>query len=242
MAHGIQTIVQCASGRVMSFGNVDLTDNTTTTLVTQGIGLNQTAGIDLGNALVGETVVSAFSTVTSATTGSPVVAYNFGYIENPDGSIAVPIEGGGPLSSGMEKLCRPIRITVGMLLKVRLNVASATSKSATLVAYCASGKTAVLNVTAVADTKTEMVDVITGGTIGQSLAGQRIIKTYATFSNIYGLNDDQGGNNFYFMENAQGQLKGAFFPGLLSQYGKVDMVDSGIPVLQNDSLSVTWGS
>jgi hypothetical protein len=242
MTNSIQVVVQCASGRTMSFGVTDVTDNTLTTLVTQGVGLNQTSAIDLGNALPGETIVRAYGTVTAATTASITVSYNFGYIENSDGSIALPIEGGGCLSGDMPSVCRPLRVTVGMLLKAQLNVATATSKSASLVAYCASGKTAVFNVTAVADTKTEMVDVITGGTIGQSLAGQRIIKSYATFSNLYGLNDDQGGNNFYFMENAQGQLKGTFFPVLANGYGQVKMVDSGIPVLQNDSLSVTWGS
>ena len=242
MANSIQVSVLCASGRIASFGDNNVTERTTTTLQTSGTGLNQTSGVDLGNFLVGETIVAAFGTVTAATTVADTVGLMYLYIENADGSIAVPIEGGGNKASSMPKLCRPVRVQVGMLLKGALAITDATATDASLVAYCASGKTSVFTVAAVADTKTAIVDITTGGTIGQSLAGQRIVKYYATFTNLYGINDDQGGNNFFYAESSQGQLKGTFFPKGVRGFGKVEMIDANIPILQNDTLSVMWGS
>ncbi len=242
MANSVQCIVKCASGRVMSFGDTSVAANTTTTLQTQGIGLNQTGSVDLGNALVGETILGAYMTVTAATSVSHTVSYLFGYIENPDGSISTPIEGGGCYSSCMPKLVRPHRVRVGDLLKMQLDVSSSTSVKANYVALTASGKCSVFQVTAVADTETEIVDLQTGGTIGQSLAGQTIIAGYATFPNLYGLNDDQGGNNFFFIENAQGQLKDAIFPSNPKGQGKVEMLRYPLRIGQNDVLKVTWGS
>ena len=242
MAQSIQVSILCASGRVAVFADTNISENTTTTLQTGGVGLNQTSGIDLGNFLVGETITHAFGTCTAATTASATSTFLFGFVENPDGSIAVPIEGGGSVSGCMPALCRPIRVTVGMLLKVANSLADATNVQASLVAYCASGKTSVFTVTAVADTKTAIVDITTGGSIGQSLAGQRVVKYYATFSNSNGVNDDQGGNNFYYVESSQGQLKATMFPKLPSLYAKVEMVPCNIPIMQNDTLSVMWGS
>lgn len=242
MAQSISVSVLCASGRVAVFADDSVAENTTTTLQTGGTGLNQTSGVDLGNFLVGETITHAFATVTAATTNAAVSSYLFGFIENPDGSIAVPIEGGGAFSSSMPALCRPIRVTVGMLLKIALAQSDASQVQASVVAYCASGKTSVFTVTAVADTKTAIVDITTGGTIGQSLAGQRIVKYYATYPNSNGLNDDQGGNNFYYVESSQGQLKATMFPINAFSYGKTKLIESNIPILQNDTLSVMWGS
>lgn len=242
MANSIQVSVKCASGRVAVFSDTNVTENTLTTVTSGGVGLNQTSGIDLGNFLVGETITHAFATVTAATTASATAAFALGFVEQPDGSIAVPIEGGGSASGCMPMLCRPIRVTVGMLLKIMLAQSDASNVQASLVAYCASGKTSVFTVTAVADTKTAIVDITTGGSIGQSLAGQTIVKYYATFTNSNGLNDDQGGNNFYYIESSQGTLKGTMFPVLASLYGKVEQVPTRIPILQNDTLSVMWGS
>jgi len=244
MANSAQCIVKCASGRVMSFGNTSITANTTTELQTQGIGLNQTASISLGNALVGETITHAFMTVQAATGSSAGInaSYLFGFIEKPDGALSVPIEGGGHVSACMPQLVRPHRVQVGDLLKMQMTVQSATEVKANLVTYAASGKCSVFQVTAVADTKTEIVDVQTGGTIGQSMAGQTIIYAYATFPNLNGINDDQAGNNFFFLENSQGQLKDAFFPMNAFSGFKVVPVMGRTRIDQNDTLSVTWGS
>jgi hypothetical protein len=242
MANSIQVSVLCASGRIASFGDNNMSERTTTTLQTSGTGLNQTSGIDLGNFLVGETIVAAFATCTAATTVADTVGFMYAFVENADGSIAVPIEGGGNKAGCMPMLCKPVRVQVGMLLKGALAIVDTTATDASLVAYCASGKTSVFTVAAVADTKTAIVDVTTGGTIGQSLAGQRVVKYYATFTGIYGINDDQGGNNFYYAESSQGQLKGTFFPQVVRAPIKTEMVACNIPILQNDTLSVMWGS
>lgn len=243
MANSVQCIVKCASGRVMSFGNTSVTSETTTTLQTQGIGLNQTASVDLGNALVGELITNAYMTV-SAEIGSSAginAVYMFGYIEKPDGAISVPIEGGGNQSSCMPALVKPHRVQVGDLLKMQMTVQTASTKKANYIAYTSSGKCSVFQVTAVADTKTEILDLQTGGSIGQSLAGQQIIYGYATFGNLNGLNDDQAGNNFFFLENSQGQLKDAIFPNSPFSGYKVKPL-AGVRIDQNDTLSVTWGS
>jgi hypothetical protein len=242
MANSIQVVVKCQSGRVMVFGDTNVTASTTTTLKSQGVGLNQTDNIDLGNALVGETITHAFGTVTAATTTSFTVAYLFGVIENPDGSLAVPIEGGGSSSSCMPKLVRPLRVQVGMLLKVQLAVSSATAVKASFVTYTSSGKCNVFQVSAVADTETEITDLFTGGSIGQSLANQVITYSYATYPNSNGLNDDQAGNNFFFIEDSAGQLKDAIFPKCAKGNQKVSPLMGALRIMQNDTLKVTWGS
>lgn len=242
MAQSIQVSVLCASGRVAVFSDNSVSENTTTTIQTGGTGLNQTSGIDLGNFLVGETITHAFGTVTAGTTNAAVSSYLFGFIENPDGSIAIPVEGGGSMSSCMPALCRPLRVSVGMLLKIALAQADNAQVQASVVAYCASGKTSVFTVSAGDSAKTAIVDITTGGTIGQSLAGQRIVKYYATYPNSNGLNDDQSGNNFYYIESSQGQLKATLFPTNAFSFAKVVQVPCNIPIMQNDTLSVMWGS
>ena len=242
MANSIQVSVLCASGRIASFGDNNVTERTTTTLQTSGTGLNQTSGVDLGNFLVGETIIAAFGTVTAATTVADTVGFMYAFVENADGSIAVPIEGGGNKASNMPMLCKPVRVQVGMLLKAALAIVDTSAADASLVAYCASGKTSVFTVTAGEDSKTSIVDITTGGSIGQSLAGQRIVKYYATFTGLYGLNDAQSGNNFFFCESSQGQLKGTFFPQGVRGLARTEKIECNIPILQNDTLSVFWGS
>lgn len=244
MANSAQIIVKCQSGRVMSFGSTSITANTTTTLTTQGIGLNQTSGIDLGNALVGETITHAFGTVQAAVGSSAGInaSFMFAYIEKPDGALAVPIEGGGHASACMPALVRPHRVQVGDLLKMQMTVQAADQVKASLVTYTAQGKCSVFQVSAVADTQTEIVDIQTGGSVGQSLANQQIVYSYATFPNLNGLNDDQGGNNFFFLEDPRGQLKDAYFPVNAFSAFRVKPVRGGVRVDQNDSLFVTWGS
>lgn len=244
MANSAQCIVKCASGRVMSFGNTSITANTTTELQTQGVGLNQTSSISLGNALVGEVITHAYITVQAATGSSAGISASFmlGFIESPSGALACPVEGGGHASACMPALIKPHRVQVGDLLKMQMTVQSATEVKASLVTYASSGKCSVFQVTAVADTKTEIVDLQTGGTIGQSMAGQSIVYAYATFPNLNGLNDDQAGNNFFFLENSQGQLKDAYFPVNAFSAFKVNPIRTAIRIDQNDTLSVTWGS
>jgi len=242
MANVVQAVFQCASGRYVSFSDTSVTDNTTTTIKTGGVGLNQTSGLDFGDALVGEVVVAGFVATNAATSGSVAATFSFAYIENPDGSVAVPVQGGGCYANQLPQLCRPIRVTVGMILKCQTTTSDATEVKANVAIYCASGKSAIMQVSAVADTETEIVDLITGGSIGQSLAGQRIVKMYSTFGNLYGSNDDGGGNCFFFIESPQGQLKGATFPVNAREGWYADYGMYSIPIGQNDTLKVTWGS
>ena len=242
MANSIQVSVLCQSGRVAVFSDDNVSAKTTTTLQTGGVGLNQTSGVDLGNFLVGETIIAAYGTVQAATTVGAFASYLLGFIENPDGSIAVPIEGGGNNTSDMPMLCKPVRVTVGMLLKIQMDVSSTSTVSASVVAYCASGKTSVFNVQAGADARTAIVDITTGGSIGQSLSNQRIVKYYATFDALYGANDAQDGLNFFFIESSQGQLKSTLFPTNAKGPQRTVLVECNIPIAQNDTLSVTWGS
>ena len=83
---------------------------------------------------------------------------------------------------------------------------------------------------------------MTGGSIGQSLAGQTIVYSYATFPNSNGLNDDQAGNNFFFIEGSSGQLKDCIFPKAAKGNQKVSPLMGALRIEQNDTLKVTWGS
>ena len=240
MTTSIQCVVQCASGRVVSFDDANVTDNTITTLQTGGTGLNQTENIDLGNALVGEVITAAFCTVTGQAAASITQSFLFAYIENPDGSLAVPIEGGGCYASCMPPLVRPVQVRVGHLIKFMTSVGNSAAVKANVIAHAASGKTSCFSVTAVDATKTELVDVQTGGSIGQSMAGEVITHLYSTFPNLYGLNESAGGLNFIYIENSQGQLKKAIFPANPKEYMKVKMEKLALRIDQNDSMNVLY--
>ena len=97
-----------------------------------------------------------------------------------------------------------------------------------------------------------MTDVLTGGTIGQSLAGERIVCSYQGYPANKGLNDNQAGNSGFYIESSDGALKLMISPatqtnneGSHGNYteGSLPYVEYAvaIPIGQNDTLSVMAG-
>ena len=80
---------------------------------------------------------------------------------------------------------------------------------ASLAVVCTDRTSDVFFVKAVADTKTEMINK-DGNGIGASLTRKRLARCYATAASTFGLNEDGAGVGFYYVESAEGQLKGAF--------------------------------
>ena len=105
-----------------------------------------------------------------------------------------------------------------------------------------SGKCAIFGASPSVNTKTEMLDIKTGNTIGQVMSQQNLIATSSSFDNLYGLNDAGTGNSGFYLESAQGVLKGWFPPSVPNLYGSADYVRCSIPISQNDTLSIMWGS
>jgi hypothetical protein len=142
----------------------------------------------------------------------------------------------------------------GVKLFAAFDTASDAVSLASMAVYCASGKSAIFAVKAVDATKTSMVDVLTGATIGQSLAGQRIVCSYQGYPALKGLNDNQAGNSGFYIESSDGALKLMISPS--GAGGTSDGICSGnytggslpwveyavaIPIGQNDGLSVMAG-
>ena len=125
---------------------------------------------------------------------------------------------------------------------------------ASMACYTASGRSAIFAVKTVDAVKTSMVDVLTAGSIGQSLAGQRIVCSYQIYAGGKGLNDNQAGNSGYYIESSDGALKLMVSPtspsaatsvGSSPDYlqGTGPWVEYAVPVsiAQNDTLSVMAG-
>ena len=200
--------------------------------------MNQTSGVSVGQAFNGKTCTHAFAkcATDNATTASFVSAY----FENTDGSIAVPIQGGGTLQSGMPMLKKPMKMATGVVCKAALQDTADAVQVATLAVYCASGKSDIFAALAVDDTPTAMVNP-QGKTIGQALDGQSISCAYATYAATNGLDDNDGGVNALYIENAQGTLK-AMYPTTSGNGiggGPVEYISYPVKIVQNDTLTVT---
>lgn len=174
-----------------------------------------------------------------------------GHILGPTGQMITPVQGGDYAGVGLPKLKRPVRCVPGVKLFVTTDEGADAVSLASMAVYCASGKSAIFSVKAVDATKTELVDVLTGGSVGQSLAGERIICSYQTYPATKGLNDNQAGNSGFYIESSDGQLKLMVPPvaghssGSSGNYlqGSSPYVEYsvGIPIDQNDTLSVMAG-
>ena len=105
-------------------------------ITTEGGDLNQTAAISAGQAFPGKTCTHAFAmcATDSATTASLCSAY----FEANNGSIMVPIQGGGQHMSGFEPLKRPVRMQTGVVVKAALQDSGNAVQVATLAVYCRS--------------------------------------------------------------------------------------------------------
>ena len=179
MATAIYAFGQFSDGTFGSFANAAVTAETATEIQTGGVGLNQASGISIGQQYEGKTLVamSILVQTDNATTG----AFSYGYLTSPNGQILTIVRGGDYQGQPVRPLCKPVRMVNGIKLFAAFDTASDAVSLAALSVYCASGRSEVFAVKAVDAVKTSMVSVISGSDIGQSLAGETIIKYYATY-------------------------------------------------------------
>jgi ribosomal protein S6E (S10) len=242
MASNISVFLRFSDG---TFGSLrtTVTESSTafgqyTEITTEGGDLNQTAGVSVGQAFSGQTVSHAFA--VCATDSATTAALCSAYFEDTNGSIMVPIQGGGQGNTGFPMLKKPIRLSTGVVVKAALQDAADLVQIATLAVYCASGKSDCFAALGVDDTPTAMVNP-QGKTIGQSLDGQTIQCAYATYAATNGLDDNDGGVNALYIENASGVLK-AMYPvsrGGGTGNNGVSYVSYPVKIVQNDTLTVT---
>ena len=133
-------------------------------------------------------------------------------------------------------------MTTGVTLQGCFDAQADAVALASLAVYCTSGQSDVFFVKAVDAVKTAMVNK-DGATIGQALDGQVLQKCYATYSASKGLNDNGAGVGGFYIEAADGQLKGIFPPinGISPPISPWMIPTRPIPLGQNDTLSVMAG-
>ena len=208
-----------------------------TEITTEGGDLNQTAAVSVGQAFNGKICTHAFA--KCATDNTTTACFVSAYFENTDGSIAVPIQGGGQHQSGLPPLKKPMRMATGVVCKAAMQDAADAVQIATLTVFCSSGKSDVFAALGVDDTPTAMVNP-QGKTIGQALDGQTIQSAFCTYAATNGLDDNDGGVNAVYLENAQGTLKG-MYPTCKGNSGDgvVPYISYPVKILQNDTCTVT---
>lgn len=209
-------------------------------LTTEGGDLNQTAGVSVGQAFSGKTAVAAV--VKVSTDNATTAALCAAYFENPDGSIACPIQGGGVGVTGLPKLVKNVRMQTGLVVKACLqDLSDAATKLGTLAVYTSSGKCDVFAALGVDSTPTAMVNA-QGATIGQALSGQTIVGAYATYAATNGLDDNDDGVNAFYVEDASGQLKAMYPPAFGGGGGGPELpcpyIRYPVRIQQNDTLSI----
>jgi hypothetical protein len=248
MATAIYAFGQFSDGTFGSFANASVTAETATEIQTGGVGINQASGVSLGQAFAGKTLVAASFLVQTDDTQSG--SFSYGYILGPTGEMLSPVQGGDYAGVGLPRLKRPVRCVPGVKFFAAFDTGSDAVSLASMAVYCANGKSAIFAVKAVDAVKTAMVDVLTGATIGQSLANQRVVCSYQTYPAAKGLNDNQAGNSGFYIESSDGALK-LMIPPLAGHSGASGNYIGGnspwveypvaIPIGQNDTLSVMAG-
>lgn len=239
MATAIYAFGQFSDGTFASFDNANVTAETSTEILTGGTGLNQASGNSMGQQFEGKVLVAM--SILVQTDDDTTGAFIYGYITAPSGQVVSIVRGGDYQGQPIRPLCQPILMQNGMKLFAAYDVKQDAVAQASLAVYCASGRSEVFTIKAVNNTKTPMVSVVSGSSIGESLAGETILKYYATYPSSKGLNDMQNGNSAFYVESADGQLKYMFPPQAGNETdGGVDLGDCLVPVTiqQNDTLSV----
>ena len=170
MATAIYAFAQFSDGTFGSFANASVSVETSTEILTGGVGINQSSGVSIGQAFAGKTCVALSCQVQTddAVTGS----FSYAYLLGPTGEMLCPVQGGNFGGVGLPRLKRPVRMAPGVKLFAAFDTVSDAVSLAAMAVYCSSGKSAIFSVKAVDAVKTSMTDVLTGATIGQSLAGQ----------------------------------------------------------------------
>ena len=111
--------------------------------------------------------------------------------------------------------------------------------SAACAVYCSDGTSDVFRGTGVDATQVSMTNK-DGATLGQALAGKKLIKAYATYNATKGLNEDGAGVGAFYLEAADGTLKHMFPPSQGNGASPIPYIAGYNTVIQqNDTLTVS---
>ena len=241
MAARLYGFAQFADGSFGSFQAIGASAETSTELITGGTGLNQTSGLSIGSAFEGKTLVAC--SVQAQEDSAQTAGFSYAYLQMPTGQIGQIVYGGDFSGVKVYDLLKPVVMRPGIKLFGAYDTRGDQVSLASLAVYCASGKADVFAVKAVDATKTSMVSVISGGTVGESLAGETIVCAYATYPANNGLNDNFAGVSGFYIESSDGMLKYMFPPMSGSEYDGFELHKPAVPIKieQNDTLSVMAG-
>ena len=137
--------------------------------------------------------------------------------------------------SGLPMLKKPIRLMTGVVVKAALQDTADAVQIATLSVYCANGKSDVFAALGVDDTPTAMLNP-QGKTIGQALDGQTISCAMATYGATNGLDDNDGGVNALYIENAAGVLKAMYPTSKIRNLHADDYISSKLFISMTDQV------
>ena len=248
MATAIYAFGQFSDGTFGSFANAAVTAETATEIQTGGVGINQASGVSIGQAFAGKTLLALSCLVQGDDAQNE--AFSYAYLLGPTGEMLTPVQGGGSFGVGLPRLKRPVQMAPGVKLFAAYDQGADAVSLASMAVYCANGKSAIFAVKAVDAVKTSMIDVLTGATIGQSLANQRIVCSYQCYPATKGLNDNQAGNSGFYIESSDGALKLMAPPVAGHSHASGNYLQGSspyveyavaIPIGQNDTLSVMAG-
>ena len=239
MATNASVICKFSDGSVIMFRNA-VTLGTATEVKSDASGtLNQAGDLSFGQIAQGRMLTHAGVKVQKDN-GSDG-AFGFAPIIGVGGNVIAALQGGGTLAGGLPALKRPIRVETGQKILVMAQAVTDAAKVASLTVYTASGKTEIFSVTAVDETATAMTSYVGSNTIGEALAGERIVCYMATYPASFGLADNTilNGLNALYVEDSKGQCKALMFTAQgTGQTELVQWVEDSFSIAQNDTLSV----
>ena len=209
---------------------------------TGGNKVNQTSGVDIGQAYSGQVAVAAHvivikdGAVLSSGSGDGLCA---AYFQGPDGKIICTVNGGGGATSGFQPLDKPVVMTTGVIFRAAAQAATDGLCVGTLAVCCTDGTHDVFQATAQDGTAVAMVNK-DGATIGQALSGKALKYAYATYNSTKGLNEDGAGVGAFYLEAADGTLKHMFPPCQGNGSSPLPLIMGyATTIQQNDTLSIS---
>ena len=239
MATNASVICKFSDGSVLMFRNA-VTLGTATEVKSDNSGtLNQAGDISFGQIAQGRILTHAAVKIQKDNGADG--AFGFAPIIGVGGNIISCIQGGGTLSAGLPRLKKPVRVETGQKILVMAQAVTDAAKFASLSVYTASGKYEVFQVLAVDGTATAMTSYVGGNTIGEALAGEKILCYMATYPASYGLADNTitDGLNALYVEDSKGQTKALMYTAQgTGQTDLVQWVEDSFMVAQNDTLTV----
>ena len=197
--------------------------------------LNQVEDVSAGQAFNNRVVTHAVA--KAVTQGAATASLMWCAIRTAQGTIEVPIQGGGGNVGEFPKIYKATRLTTGMTVHAAWQ---AGSDSATLfgsLTVCTARKCDIFFAQGSDAAAVELLNS-SGSTIGQSMQGTTSAYMWGTYPGSPGVNNQGAGESSQWVTDAQGQLKALVPPtGHLNQPGGSIASPVSFPVqfTQNDS-------